>query len=115
MVPVAVTNVIFVATLTKAAAAFPVLIIALIPVQLSLMNRIWRREVLRFVDAWACKEGTPEDDEDETARTLRNDDQGVWGTRQAAWYGNGCLRARQIAARNTRRQEDGEDAQEQTP
>lgn len=28
------------------------------------MNRIWGRETLRFVDSWACKDGTPEDDED---------------------------------------------------
>jgi hypothetical protein len=28
------------------------------------MKRWWPREVLRFVDAWACREGTPEDDED---------------------------------------------------
>lgn len=79
MVQVAVTIVIFVVTLIKAAPAFPVLIIAFVPVRLSLMNRIWRRPVLRFVDAGACKEGTSEDDKDGTARTLRNDDQGVLG------------------------------------
>lgn len=28
------------------------------------MNRWFPREVLRFVDAWACREGTPEDHED---------------------------------------------------
>ena len=28
------------------------------------MNRIWGRETLRFVDAWACRKGTPEADED---------------------------------------------------
>lgn len=28
------------------------------------MKRWWRREVLKFVDAWACRAGTPEDDED---------------------------------------------------
>lgn len=32
------------------------------------MKRWWPREVLRFVDAWACREGTPEDDEDERER-----------------------------------------------
>lgn len=79
MVQVALTIFIFVVTLTKAAPAFPVITIALVPVRLSLMNRIWRREVLRFADAWAYKEGTSEDDEDESARTLRNDDQGVCG------------------------------------
>lgn len=33
------------------------------------MNRWWPREVLRFVDAWACREGTPEDDEDAEEKT----------------------------------------------
>lgn len=28
------------------------------------MKRLWSRETLRFVDAWACREGTPEDEED---------------------------------------------------
>lgn len=28
------------------------------------MRRVWSREVLRYVDAWACRDGTPEDDED---------------------------------------------------
>lgn len=35
------------------------------------MKRWWPREVLRFVDAWACREGTPEDDEDERERDNR--------------------------------------------
>lgn len=43
---------------------FPVIIIALVPFRLLLMKRWWPREVLRFVDAWACREGTPEDEED---------------------------------------------------
>lgn len=55
-------------TLTKAAPAFPVLIIALVPFRLLFMKRWWNREVLRFVDAWACREGTPEDDEDQQAQ-----------------------------------------------
>lgn len=54
-------------TLTKGAPAFPVVIIALVPIRLLFMNRIWNRETLRYVDAWACKEGTPEDDEDREA------------------------------------------------
>jgi hypothetical protein len=33
------------------------------------MKRWWNREVLRFVDAWACREGTPEDDEDQRAQS----------------------------------------------
>lgn len=61
------TVIIFIVTLTKGAPAFPVIIIALVPIRLLLMNRIWHRETLRFVDAWACREGTPEDDEDAKA------------------------------------------------
>ena len=59
-----VTAVIFIVTLTKGAPAFPVIIIALVPIRLLLMNKLWRRETLRHVDAWACRKGTPEDDED---------------------------------------------------
>ncbi|KAH8423479.1 uncharacterized protein LDX57_001239 [Aspergillus melleus] len=58
------TVIIFIITLTRGAPAFPVLIVALVPFRLLVMNRWWPREVLRFVDAWACREGTPEDDED---------------------------------------------------
>lgn len=64
VVQVVVTIVIFIVTLTKAAPAFPVLIIILVPIRLLLMNRLWDRETLRFVDAWACRKGTPEDDKD---------------------------------------------------
>ena len=69
-----ITAAIFILTLTKGAPAFPVLIIALVPFRLLVMKRWWSREVLRFVDAWACREGTPEDDEDERARTHASDD-----------------------------------------
>ncbi|KAK4983836.1 hypothetical protein LTR50_006963 [Elasticomyces elasticus] len=58
------TIVIFIVTLTVAGPAFPVIIIALVPIRLLLMKKIWNRETLRFVDAWACRDGTPEDDED---------------------------------------------------
>ncbi|KAH6675032.1 HCO3 transporter family-domain-containing protein [Halenospora varia] len=61
---IAMTGMIFYVTLTVAAPAFPIIIIALVPVRLLVMKRIWDRDTLRFVDAWACKEGTPEDDED---------------------------------------------------
>jgi hypothetical protein len=61
---VVITVVIFIVTLTRAAPVFPVLIIALVPFRLLVMKKWWPREVLRFVDAWACREGTPEDDED---------------------------------------------------
>ena len=61
-------------TLTRGAPAFPIIIIALVPFRLLVMKRWWPREALRFVDAWACREGTPEDDEDALAK--RNE---VWG------------------------------------
>ncbi|KAL8790115.1 MAG: hypothetical protein Q9213_000817 [Squamulea squamosa] len=64
VVQIVVTVVIFIVTLTKAAPAFPVLIIILVPIRLLLMNKLWDRETLRFVDAWACRKGTPEDDKD---------------------------------------------------
>ncbi|KAI9779940.1 MAG: hypothetical protein M1839_007096 [Geoglossum umbratile] len=62
------TIAIFAVTLTKAAPMFPVIIIALVPVRLVIMKKLWNRETLRHVDQWACKEGTPEDEEDEDAR-----------------------------------------------
>lgn len=65
------TVIIFIVTLTRGAPAFPVLIIALVPFRLLVMKRWWPREALRFVDAWACREGTPEDDED--ARSKKNE------------------------------------------
>jgi len=64
------TAIIFYVTLTVAAPAFPVIIILLVPARLKLMNRLWNRETLRFVDAWACREGTPEDDEDWNTGTI---------------------------------------------
>ncbi|KAL2013701.1 hypothetical protein VTN00DRAFT_1226 [Thermoascus crustaceus] len=68
LLQIVITVAIFILTLTRAAPAFPVLIIALVPFRLLVMKRWWRRDVLRFVDAWACREGTPEDDEDERAK-----------------------------------------------
>ncbi|KAL2689592.1 hypothetical protein Neosp_003650 [[Neocosmospora] mangrovei] len=55
------TGIVFGVTLTVAAPAFPLIIIALVPVRLSLMNRLWSRETLRLVDGWACRDGKPED------------------------------------------------------
>ena len=69
IVQILVTVVIFIVTLTKGAPAFPVIIITLVPIRLLVMNGVWNRETLRFVDAWACREGTPEDDEDARARS----------------------------------------------
>ncbi|KAI4143411.1 MAG: hypothetical protein LQ340_007012 [Diploschistes diacapsis] len=40
---------------TKAAPAFPLVIVALVPARLLLMNRVWDCETLRFVDTWACR------------------------------------------------------------
>jgi hypothetical protein len=56
-----VTGIVFGVTLTVAAPAFPLIIIALVPLRLTLMNRIWSRETLLMVDGWACREGKPED------------------------------------------------------
>lgn len=67
IVQIVLTVIIFIVTLTKGAPAFPVIIIALVPARLLLMNNLWSRETLRFVDAWACRHGTPEDDEDQRA------------------------------------------------
>ncbi|KAH8660664.1 HCO3 transporter family-domain-containing protein [Tricladium varicosporioides] len=61
---IVMAGIIFYVTLTIAAPAFPVIIIGLVPVRLLVMNRIWDKETLSFVDEWACKDGTPEDDED---------------------------------------------------
>lgn len=55
------TGIVFGITLTVAAPAFPLIIIALVPIRLTLMNRIWSRETLIRVDGWACREGKPED------------------------------------------------------
>lgn len=71
LLQIVVTVVIFIVTLTRGAPAFPILIIALVPFRLLVMKRWWPREVLRFVDAWACREGTPEDDEDVESRKER--------------------------------------------
>jgi len=84
LVQIITTVVIFVVSLTKGAPAFPVIIIACVPARLLLMNRLWRREVLRFVDAWACREGTPEDDEDHRARMSQAEDENVWNIESTA-------------------------------
>ncbi|KAK9364745.1 HCO3 transporter family-domain-containing protein [Lipomyces kononenkoae] len=71
---VLVTAGIFAVTLTKAGPAFPVLVMALVPLRLTLMRRLWSREVLRFVDQWACRDGTPEDLSEEEIRSQLQDD-----------------------------------------
>lgn len=64
-------------TLTPAAPAFPVIIIALVPVRLWVMVRLWDRETLRFVDEWACRSGMLEDDEDRKARVVEGVEVGM--------------------------------------
>ncbi|KAL1892901.1 hypothetical protein Sste5346_006794 [Sporothrix stenoceras] len=59
------TGAVFGVTLTVAAPIFPVLIIVLVPLRLKLMNRIWSKETLRWVDGWACRDGKPEDEPSE--------------------------------------------------
>ncbi|KJZ75954.1 hypothetical protein HIM_04778 [Hirsutella minnesotensis 3608] len=69
---IVLTAIVFAITLTVAAPAFPLVIIALVPVRLTLMNRIWSRETLRVVDGWACRPGKPEDqDQDATSLDLQ--------------------------------------------
>jgi hypothetical protein len=65
IVQIVVTMTIFVVTLSNAARAFPIIIIALVHVRLLLMNKVRKREVLRFLNTWAYREGIPEDDEAE--------------------------------------------------
>jgi len=72
LVQIVMTGIIFYITLTIAAPAFPIVIIALVPVRLRLMNKIWGRETLRLVDGWACKDGCPEDDEDRRREAREN-------------------------------------------
>ncbi|KAK3952888.1 HCO3 transporter family-domain-containing protein [Pseudoneurospora amorphoporcata] len=72
---IVLTGIIFWVTLTVAAPGFPVIIIILVPVRLWIMNRIWGRETLRFVDGWACRPGKPEDSEEEKA--ARREGEGV--------------------------------------
>jgi hypothetical protein len=71
-----ITGVIFYVTLTQGAPAFPIIIIALVPARLLIMKRLWNTETLRFVDKWACKDGTPEDDEDRRNGMVREDKEG---------------------------------------
>jgi hypothetical protein len=84
LVQIIITAIIFIVTLTKGAPAFPVVIIACVPARLLLMNKIWRREVLRFVDAWACREGTPEDDEVHRAQMSQIEDENIWNLESTA-------------------------------
>lgn len=55
------TAVVFGMTLTVAAPAFPLVIVALVPVRLVVMNRLWSKQTLAAVDGWACRPGKPED------------------------------------------------------
>ena len=68
MVQIVATVIIFIVTTTKGAPVFPIMVIALVPLRLLLMNKLWNRETLRFVDAWACREGTPEDGTENVAQ-----------------------------------------------
>lgn len=84
---IAITVVVFIVTRTVAGPAFPVIIIALVPFRLLLMNKIWSRETLRHVDRWACREGTPEDGDvnaEPVGDREHNVDIGNYGIRDAA-------------------------------
>lgn len=58
------TGIVFGVTLTVAAPAFPLIIIALVPMRLTLMRKMWSKETLRMVDGWACRDGKPEDEDE---------------------------------------------------
>ena len=79
---IVMTILIFAVTLTKGAPAFPIIIIACVPARLLLMNHFWHREILRYVDAWACRDGTPEGDEDEkrSGTTIDREERGEKST-----------------------------------
>lgn len=74
---IAMTGVVFGVTLTVAAPAFPLVIIALVPVRLTVMNRFWGRETLLMVDAWACREGKPEDRQMRGVIQLQEDEENI--------------------------------------
>lgn len=69
------TGIVFGVTLTVAAPAFPLVIIALVPLRLTLMKRAWSAETLRFVDGWACRPGRPEDESD-AGQVIMTEDEG---------------------------------------
>ncbi len=71
------------------------------------MKKLWNREVLRFVDAWACKEGTPEDEEDERKTRKRADSGG--GILGEDFRGDGFGEAVEMDALNTSREEHVEE------
>ena len=81
LLQIVITVIIFIVTLTIAGPAFPIIIIALVPLRLFVMKKMWHRETLRHVDAWACRNGTPEDNEDrkaglETPQPSPNEEEG---------------------------------------
>lgn len=55
-------------------AEFPLIITALVPMRLVWFGRFWSRETLRHADAWACREGGPEDEDDGEADGDDGDD-----------------------------------------
>ncbi|OLN96340.1 putative transporter C543.05c 1 [Colletotrichum chlorophyti] len=76
---IVLTGIVFGVTLTVAAPGFPIIIIILVPVRLFLMNKIWSRETLRYVDGWATREGKPEDDMNDRRR------EGVVASGETRW------------------------------
>lgn len=82
LLQIVVTAGIFAVTLTPAAPAFPVIIVLLVPIRLRFMNKWWNRETLKHVDAWACKEGEFDDDDEkdqvrEAARIRQSEGSGA--------------------------------------
>jgi hypothetical protein len=103
IVQIVVTMTIFVVTLSNAARASPIIIIALVHVRLLLMNKVRQREVLRFVNTWAYREGIPDDDEAERELLCSETTRMTW-----TWV----LEQDRSASGGARRQEDGEAVRE---
>ena len=51
----------FAVSLTPAGPAFPIIVVACVPLRLLVVRRIWSRQTLRQVDKWSCRDGSPED------------------------------------------------------
>jgi len=107
---IVMTVVIFIVTLTKGGPAFPVIIIALVPFRLLVMNRLWSRDVLRYVDRWACRAGCPDDRDDNHDDADRGDDSattacdiesGIESDEKAAHISTGATKVNGPAAEST--------------
>jgi hypothetical protein len=120
LLQISLTAAIFAITLTRAAPVFPVLIIALVPFRLLVMKRWWRRDVFQIVDKWACREGSPEDEDEKKVREARRVDSaspatlgprpdGIFPTITTNYVprpNNACRRGLRVASSNTNQMSD---------